>query len=415
MGTKISALTETGSAPTGAYYPLEYENANYKISTETLRGNLRGKYTADWAVSHGGVTVANGATLTITHNLGTTDICVSAFANASASDVGADGLDAIINADPGGLTYGVFITSIIDENSFVLQLADTGYGACDSSGSAIGTPFTDKFLKVVVLAAGNPPTNALYDTGWIDGTEASSPLSSQVSGAANFTLTHNAGRDNYVAQWQVADDGAGTNRVVIDYSDQGNSRRGGRMYELEADSLKFRTYPTYTTFSAGGEGTYNSMDNRYVRFILSAAAGSSSAGGGAGRLVTGYAEHGLASTSQVLIADLGNESILTCGASVEFRRSDGYTYATTVNGTLSKGVGPGGFADPLFAGGYQMEANYVTASDAWAGGLLQQETQWWSPDAFSSLGVTLTGNALYLNITAAHSGQIWSSYLTHGT
>jgi hypothetical protein len=37
MGTKISALTTTGSAPTGAYIPIAYEGENYKISTETLR------------------------------------------------------------------------------------------------------------------------------------------------------------------------------------------------------------------------------------------------------------------------------------------------------------------------------------------------------------------------------------------
>lgn len=205
MGTKISALTETGSAPTGAYYPLEYDNANYKISTETLRANLGGKYTADWAQSHGGVTVANGATLTITHNLGTTDICVSAFANASASDVGADGLDAIINADPGGFTYGVFITSLIDENSFVLQLADTGYGACDSSGSAIVTPFTDKFLKVVVLSAGSTGTNK-YVEGF-----ATSIGGTAVDDAETLTVTHNLGTEDVIVVVYVADDAAGTN------------------------------------------------------------------------------------------------------------------------------------------------------------------------------------------------------------
>lgn len=273
MGTKISALTETGSAPTGAYYPLEYENANYKISTETLRDSLGGKYTADWAQSHGGVTVANGATLTITHNLGTTDVVVFYYVNSSASDTNAQEITGWDNFKDGASSYpmGAVVTNTT-ANSLTIQLGSAGYPDISSSGTSTVTSFASKYLKVVVLAAGNPPTNALYDTGWIDGTEASSPLSSQVSGAANFTLTHNAGRDNYVAQWQVADDAAGTNRVAIDYSDQGDSRRGGRMYELEADSLKFRTYPTYTTFSAGGEGTYNSMDNRYVRFILSAAA-----------------------------------------------------------------------------------------------------------------------------------------------
>ena len=192
MGTKISALTETGSAPTGAYYPLEYDNANYKISTETLRDNLGGKYVADWATSHGGVTVADGATMTITHNLGTTDICVSAFANDSASDVDADGLDSVIDV-VNGYTYGVFITSIIDENSFVLQLADNGYVACSSSGSAIATDWSPlgapKYIKVVVLSAGT--TSSSYDSGW---------SASTVTSADTVTITHNLGRTNLTAQ-----------------------------------------------------------------------------------------------------------------------------------------------------------------------------------------------------------------------
>mgnify|MGYP001244104105 CR=1 FL=1 len=79
MGTKISALTETGSAPTGAYYPLEYDNANYKISTETLRDSLGGKYDSGWVTGFGGTLVEDGATLSVSHNLGTSSIVPSVY------------------------------------------------------------------------------------------------------------------------------------------------------------------------------------------------------------------------------------------------------------------------------------------------------------------------------------------------
>ena len=36
MGTKISALTTTGSAPTGAYLPLAFEGENYKVPAGAL-------------------------------------------------------------------------------------------------------------------------------------------------------------------------------------------------------------------------------------------------------------------------------------------------------------------------------------------------------------------------------------------
>lgn len=164
MGTKISALTETGSAPTGAYYPLEYDNANYKISTETLRGNLGGKYTADWAQSHGGVTVANGATLTITHNLGTTDVVVFYYVNSSASDTNAQEITGWDNFKDGASSYpmGAVVTNTT-ANSLTIQLGSAGYPDISSSGTSTVTSFASKYLKVVVLAAGtgnSPPASS---------------------------------------------------------------------------------------------------------------------------------------------------------------------------------------------------------------------------------------------------------------
>tara|TARA_R110000824_G_scaffold378149_1_gene569610 strand:+ start:728 stop:2071 length:1344 start_codon:yes stop_codon:yes gene_type:complete len=164
MGTKISALTETGSAPTGAYYPLEYDNANYKISTETLRGNLGGKYVADWATSHGGVTVANGATLIITHNLGTMDVVVFTYVNNSATDdptagtgshgQGPQSVNSMTRTEP---TQGC-VTRGIDENSFELQLGIGGYVGVADTGAGNGEDFATMFIKVVVLSAGTGGT-----------------------------------------------------------------------------------------------------------------------------------------------------------------------------------------------------------------------------------------------------------------
>tara|TARA_R110000851_G_scaffold56982_1_gene133029 strand:+ start:189 stop:734 length:546 start_codon:yes stop_codon:yes gene_type:complete len=49
MGTKISALTTTGSAPTGSYLPLAFEGGNYKVSAGDLglggAGQKLGVYT----------------------------------------------------------------------------------------------------------------------------------------------------------------------------------------------------------------------------------------------------------------------------------------------------------------------------------------------------------------------------------
>jgi hypothetical protein len=150
MGTKISALTETGSAPTGAYYPLEYDNANYKISTETLRDSLGGKYTADWAQSHGGVTVANGATMTITHNLGTADVQVMVYVNASASNTDAQEVGMMVHNSAGQFDCGSLVTSLAT-NSIVVQLGQDGYNDITSNGGLNTVSFASKYLKIVVI------------------------------------------------------------------------------------------------------------------------------------------------------------------------------------------------------------------------------------------------------------------------
>ena len=139
----------------GSYARIKYLRASGKI----LPIPSDNSWSSGWEQSHGGVAVANGSTHTITHNLGTRDIFVSAFVNSSASDVDADRLDGVINA-PDGYSYGGYITSIIDENSFVYQLGDSGYGACNSSGSAIGTVFTDQYLRFVVMSGGGSSSSS---------------------------------------------------------------------------------------------------------------------------------------------------------------------------------------------------------------------------------------------------------------
>lgn len=59
MGTKISALTTTGSAPTGSYIPLAFEGENYKVLPEGIAvgsslPNLDAEFTATSSTMIGG-------------------------------------------------------------------------------------------------------------------------------------------------------------------------------------------------------------------------------------------------------------------------------------------------------------------------------------------------------------------------
>jgi hypothetical protein len=108
------------------------------------------KYTAGWNTSHGGVTVAQGSTHTITHNLGTTDVQVAVYVNSSASDSGAKSVGEFFNGFSSSSGYGMQVTSL-SNNSLVLQLGDQGTFEMSSSGGVTALSFTSQYLKVVVI------------------------------------------------------------------------------------------------------------------------------------------------------------------------------------------------------------------------------------------------------------------------
>ena len=105
------------------------------------------KYTAAWATSHGSVTVANGSTHTITHNLGTTDVIVQVFVNTSASDTNGQ---QVSTSSFSPTAYG-FITTNFSTNSVTIQLSNGGYYDVGGTGSASVVSYASKYIKVVVI------------------------------------------------------------------------------------------------------------------------------------------------------------------------------------------------------------------------------------------------------------------------
>ena len=109
------------------------------------------KYSTGWQNSIGSVTVADGSTHTITHNLGTTDVVVNVYVNSSASDINAQQIHSNIH-NSGGTQFdcGALVTSL-SSNSLELQLGENGYNDITSSGVLITTSLASKYLKVVVI------------------------------------------------------------------------------------------------------------------------------------------------------------------------------------------------------------------------------------------------------------------------
>lgn len=138
----------------------DFTNANITVNAKGLvtaaasgSGGAAGtpNYSTGWQTSLGSVTVANGSTHTITHNLGSTNVMVTVYANSSASDTGAQSVGEYHLA---GSTngYGAWITSL-SSNSLELQLGSAGYFDTSSTGTITPTVYTSKYIKVVVSAS----------------------------------------------------------------------------------------------------------------------------------------------------------------------------------------------------------------------------------------------------------------------
>jgi hypothetical protein len=114
-------------------------------------GGTVNKYSTGWVQAVGGTTVADGATLTVPHALGTSDIIVNVYANDTGSDSGSQHVVNQEWAGSSGFFYGAYVVSPASAN-VVVQLASQGYTKGSTSGnSPTTTSWTGDYIKIVVM------------------------------------------------------------------------------------------------------------------------------------------------------------------------------------------------------------------------------------------------------------------------
>ena len=127
-----------------------YSGTHWVQTNATGGGSPRGggSYDTGYQSSHGGTTVADGADLTISHNLGSSDLIVQVYL---ADD--ADGTNNIMlnNQTDGSASYLYdYQVQSTNDTSLIVNLNPSGFTKAPTSGvAALHINYTSKFIRVV--------------------------------------------------------------------------------------------------------------------------------------------------------------------------------------------------------------------------------------------------------------------------
>lgn len=151
VGVEIKDEDDMASDSATALATQQSIKAFIDNEVSTINSSIAGvpsKYTEAWSNSIGGVSIANQAVVTITHNLGTTDVTWTMYANTSASDIGAASIHGHDIFTSG--RFGALVKNLTS-NTITFELAQNGYSSANGFGATNTNNFAGSYVKVVII------------------------------------------------------------------------------------------------------------------------------------------------------------------------------------------------------------------------------------------------------------------------
>ena len=213
------------------------------IQTNGGGGSGGGNFSTGWV----GSGVENGATLTFNHNLGTTDLVFTVYAANDANGTDSRKIDAVVGTS--ATVYGSILQNI-NNQSFVLQLAQGGFMQLDASGNDSIENFSQKYIKVVASAGGGGSGPRAHVS--FDGKDPN--VNSTMANVFNVSLITDNGTGNYTVTFANP-----ISNPVVSATIASDQTYAQNPYPKESKIAVFETSSTSVQVRTG-RGSYSAID-----------------------------------------------------------------------------------------------------------------------------------------------------------